>query len=53
LEYISNSLLGILYFIGVVNNLAAKSTVNFDEIIDKNLAIINIILGISKLEFFL
>ena len=26
---------------------------DFDEIIDKNLAIINIILGISKLEFFL
>ena len=45
MEYISNSLLGILYFTGVVNNLAAKSTVSFVEITDKNLAIINNNLG--------
>ena len=52
MEYISNSLLGILYFTGVVNNLAAKSTVSFVEITDKNLAIVNNNLGISILSLF-
>jgi hypothetical protein len=45
---ISSSRLGNLYLIGVVNNFAAKSVVNFGETTDKNLAIATIIFGISR-----